>query len=279
MRSVTPPFVASFAAVVAMPRASSWMGPALVSAMLLLGVVARGYDASVWEGKRRALEAEHLESLTEHVLAAGLTMLGRKRLDANATAVQWVVENQVPGDIVETGVWKGGSVLVLATALKYRDPSRTVWGFDSFAGLPGMAPSDARAEEEVARSGGRLMDPEGSYKFEGSVEYVRALMDEHRVGRLVRLVPGWFSDTLPVAPIERISVLRMDGDMYQSTIDTLDHLYHLLSPGGVVIVDDYGWWPQCRKAIHDWFEQNGLSHHLDGLQWIDEMGVYFQKPF
>ncbi len=95
------------------------------------------------------------------------------------------------------------------------------------------------------------------------------LLDEH-----VRFLEGWFSETLPSAPIERIAVLRLDGDLYHSTMDALTSLYGKVSPGGFVIIDDYGAVPSCAQAVHDFRSRHGIETAMIKIDWT---GVYWRK--
>jgi O-methyltransferase len=108
-----------------------------------------------------------------------------------------------------------------------------------------------------------------------SVEQVKANFS--RYGLLddqVRFLKGWFSETLPSAPIERLAILRLDGDMYESTMDALRALYPKLSIGGFAIIDDYGALPQCRQAVEDYRREQGI---VESIQTIDWSGVYWQR--
>jgi hypothetical protein len=100
-------------------------------------------------------------------------------------------------------------------------------------------------------------------------ESMAGLLDER-----VRFLVGWFKDTLPSAPIQRLAVLRLDGDMYGSTMEALQALYPKLSVGGYVIVDDYGAIPQCKEAVTDFREAHGIS---DPMEWVDWTGVWWQR--
>jgi O-methyltransferase len=90
----------------------------------------------------------------------------------------------------------------------------------------------------------------------------------------VRFLKGWFRDTLPNAPIEKLAILRLDGDMYESTMDVLRNLYYRVSAGGFVIVDDYGAYSACRKAVHDFRAEHGVSEPIQEIDWT---GVYWRK--
>ncbi len=191
------------------------------------------------------------------------TMVGRKRLDSLEACIRDVVRRGIDGDIVETGVWRGGCCIFMRAVLReLRDP-RTIWACDSFAGMP--APKSANDEVDLS-----------SMKYLAiSLEQVRnnfrrfGLLDEQ-----VRFLKGWFCDSLPNAPIKTISILRLDGDLYHSTMDALTNLYHKVSRSGYVIVDDYGSWPECKRAVHDFLDTRGLAPRLVPVG--DGQAVYWQ---
>jgi len=198
------------------------------------------------------------------------TMVGMKRLDNLQGCIEVALRDGVPGDLVETGVWRGGAAILMRAVLKaYRDTTRNVWVADSFAGLPRPSATDFPQDE-----GDRhwMLAP----YLAVSLDRVRqnfaryGLLDEQ-----VRFLPGWFSETLPTAPIEAIAVLRLDGDMYESTMVGLTSLYHKVSSGGFVIVDDYGALPMCRKAVEDFRSAQGIATPIAPVDWT---GVYWRKP-
>jgi hypothetical protein len=196
------------------------------------------------------------------------TMIGLKRLDNLEFCIEQVITNGVVGDLIETGVWRGGATIFMRAVLKaYGVTDRYVWVADSFEGLPppeaGKYPHDAGDTLHEAR------------ELAISLEQVKANFE--RYGLLddqVRFLKGWFRDTLPVAPIERLAVLRLDGDMYESTMDTLVNLYPKLSEGGYVIVDDYGAIPACRQAVHDYRSANAITEEIHDIDWT---GIFWQK--
>ena len=195
------------------------------------------------------------------------TMVGLKRLENLQHCVTSVIRNGVPGDLIETGVWRGGSSIFMRAVLKaYGDYSRMVWLADSFRGLP--QPDPARYPVDQG-------DTLWTYKeLAISLEEVKANFS--RYGLLddqVAFLPGWFRDTLPGAPINQLAVLRLDGDLYESTMDALTALYHKVSPGGFVIVDDFGL-PTCRAAIEDFRQVRGIT---DPIHQIDWTGVFWQR--
>ena len=201
------------------------------------------------------------------------TMVGHKRLDnVHQLAVQ-VIEDRVPGDFVETGVWRGGTVILMRAVLRaYGVEDRAVWACDSFEGLPVPDADDGSGDADLM-SGRLVLDAINPF-LAVSVEQVQANFE--RYGLLddqVRFVPGWFRDTLPTAPIERIALLRLDGDLYESTMDGLTNLYPQLAPGGYLIVDDFGW-ENCRKAVEDYRAEHGISEPIERIDWV---GAWWRK--
>ena len=195
------------------------------------------------------------------------TMIGLRRLDNLQECVQTVVAEDVPGDVLEAGVWRGGAGILMRAVLAVTgDTTRTVWMADSFQGLPKPRP------EHPADAA----DDHSTYSFL-AVPLQQVKANFARYGMLddrVRFLEGWFSDTLPTAPVERLSVLRVDGDMYGSTMDVLDALYDKVSVGGFVIIDDYGEIPQCRAAVEDFRAARKIS---EPLQRIDGTGVFWRR--
>ena len=195
------------------------------------------------------------------------TMIGLERLGQLRDCVVDVIRRGVPGDLIETGVWRGGATIFMRGVLKaYGDRTRVVWVADSFQGLP-----QPDAEEYPADAG----DPHWQYpQLAVSLDEVKAnfarygLLDEQ-----VRFLPGWFRDTLPAAPIERLAVLRLDGDLYESTIVALQSLYPKLSPGGYAVVDDYSL-PACRAAVDDYRAEHGISEPIERIDWT---GVFWRR--
>jgi O-methyltransferase len=188
------------------------------------------------------------------------TMVGIKRLDNLEFCVGDVVRRGVPGDLIETGVWRGGATIFMRAALEaFGDETRTVWVADSFQGLPKPDPS---MTNDVADALWQYQE------LAVSLDQVKANFE--RYGFLddrVRFLPGWFQDTLPTAPIEKLSVLRLDGDMYESTMVALDALYPKLSPGGYVIVDDYHAIQGCHQAVNEFREREGIDEPLQQVDW------------
>jgi O-methyltransferase len=196
------------------------------------------------------------------------TMIGLKRLDNLHDCITDVLRRRVPGDFIEAGAWRGGATIFMRAALlAYDENRRNVWVADSFQGVakpdPKLFPADARDEHWTH---GELVVPLDEVK-ENFAKY--ALLDER-----VKFLPGWFKDTLPNAPIQQLAILRIDADLYESTMEALNHLYPKLSIGGYVIVDDYGAIAACRKAVEDFRVGKGIREELKHIDWT---GVFWEK--
>jgi O-methyltransferase len=197
------------------------------------------------------------------------SMIGLRRMTNLQECIARIVADDVPGDLIETGVWRGGACIFMKANLRaWGDTTRTVWLADSFEGLPrpnaALYPADA---------GDRLHEQTG---LAVGVEQVRHNFE--RYGLLddrVEFLVGWFKDTLPTAPVERLSLMRLDGDLYESTIQAIEPLYTKLSPGGFCIVDDFGSHAsQAGQAVHDYRAEHGITEEIVR---IDEFGAYWRK--
>ena len=197
------------------------------------------------------------------------TMIGMQRLTSLQNCVETVLAEDIPGDLVETGVWRGGAcILMRAVLAAHGDTTRSVWLADSFQGVPRSDAVNYKADKGIRAdlAAGIL----GVSEAEVRANFERyGLLDEK-----VRFLPGWFKDTLHNAPIDRIAVLRLDGDLYESTIQALDALYPRLSAGGFCIVDDYLAVKACEQAVTDYRAKHGISAPIVD---IDGTGVLWRK--
>lgn len=195
------------------------------------------------------------------------TMIGLKRLDNLQYCVETVLQDGIPGDFIETGVWRGGACIFMRAVLAaYGVNDRTVFVADSFAGLP--RPDEAKYPVDKD-------DRHHTY------DYFRVSQEEvennfRKYGLLddkVVFLRGWFKDTLPQAPIEQLAILRLDGDMYGSTMEALENLYPRLSAGGFCIIDDYAL-HGCRAAVDDYRAKHEINREMREIDW---MGSYWRK--
>jgi len=200
------------------------------------------------------------------------TMIGMQRLVSLQNCVETVLADDIPGDLVECGVWRGGaSILMRAVLAAYEDETRCVWLADSFEGVPRPDAANYKADKLPWYAMGlhRAAPVLAVSEAEVRANFERyGLLDDQ-----VRFLPGWFKDTLPNAPIDRISVLRLDGDLYESTIQALDALYPRLCPGGFCIIDDYNL-QGCRQAVADYRAKHEISAEISK---IDQCGVLWRK--
>lgn len=202
-----------------------------------------------------------------NIIELSHTMIGAKRLDNIRFCVETILREQIQGDFIETGIWRGGACIFMRGILRaYEIKDRTVWAADSFDGVPPpRLPQDSKLD--LSKS----VLPVLAVSFDD----VKELFD--RYGLLdsqVRFLQGWFKDTLGDNSISKLALLRLDGDLYESTIDSLNHLYKKVVPGGFVIVDDYGSCDPCKEAITDFRALNGIA---DPLVYVDRHCVYWRK--
>jgi O-methyltransferase len=194
------------------------------------------------------------------------TGIGLSRLANLRDSIETVLADDVPGDLLEAGVLRGGaSIYMRAVLAVHGDTSRTVWVADSFEGPPTpdldafpqdsdmflhLIPAMAVSEDEVRRNFARY-----------------GMLDDR-----VQFLKGWFKDTLFDAPITNLSILRLDGDSYEATTQIFEALYEKVSPGGFVIVDDYLRFGECKQATDDFRAKHSITEpfseiDLDGIVW------------
>ena len=217
----------------------------------------------------RAIEAAHRTGRHHEGLlkfaTIGASMIGRARLDNVETCLTTALAEGVPGDFVECGVWRGGACAFAKAVLVAHGSDRTVWLADSFEGL---APPEHEADTIALSARKYPMLAVSRARVQALFERL-GLMDAR-----VRFVEGWFDQTLADAPIGPIAVLRLDGDYYQSTMTPLRALYDRVSPGGFVIVDDYGLLEPARRAVDEFRAECCISAPLED---IDGHGHFWRK--
>ena len=199
--------------------------------------------------------------------ASAQTMIGSVRMRNIRHLVERVIAESVPGDLIETGVWRGGACIYMRGILAAHGiVDRKVWVADSFRGLPPPDP------ERFPADAGDMHHKVAELVV--SAETVRANFARYGLlDRQVAFLEGWFRDTLAHAPIEQLALLRLDGDMYESTSEALDALYWKLSTGGYVIIDDYLLEP-CRAAVDQFRSRHGITSVLEA---VDGAAVFWRK--
>lgn len=185
---------------------------------------------------------------------APYTLVSIERAYALYQSVRYILENNIPGDFAECGVWKGGSCMQIALQLKQAGISgRSIWMYDTFSGMtrPGTEDGEAEKKEWAARE----TEP-------GKTDWCVATKEEVKQNmlltgypeELIRLVEGRVEDTIPRTCPEALALLRLDTDWYSSTLHELTNLYPVLNQGGILLIDDYGAWEGARKATDDYFQ-------------------------
>lgn len=196
------------------------------------------------------------------------TMVGIKRLENLEFCIQQVVKENIEGDLIETGVWRGGATIFMKALLNtLGDTKRIVWVADSFEGLP--APNKEKYEADKDDEHFKISE------LAITQETVKKNFEKYDLyDDRVKFLKGWFKDTLPNAPFTKMAVVRLDGDMYESTMDGLVNLYPILSSGGYIIIDDYEAVKGCKKAVTDYRAKHSIT---EAIIPIDRAAVYWKK--
>jgi O-methyltransferase len=206
------------------------------------------------------------------------TMTSAERLYGLYKAVEYIVCAGIAGDFVECGVWRGGSLMMMALTLqRFGGPPRRLHAFDTFEGMPPPGPRDVR--HDTGKPASELLAEEP--RSEDSAIWALAPIDVVRANltatghspELTVFHPGLVEQTLPAEAPARIALLRLDTDWYESTKHELIHLYPRLAPGGVLIIDDYGHFRGARQATDEYFSESGTSILLNRIDYSGRIGV------
>lgn len=214
-------------------------------------------------------------AIVHYQQSSAISMLSQVRLDNLRECIESVVRDRVPGDLIETGVWRGGATIYMRAVLKTLGVTdRIVWAADSFEGLP--EPDAEKYPLEAKSFKSAAMTKYYKHLAVSLEEVERNFAAYGMLDGQVKFLKGWFKDTLPTAPIERLAIMRLDGDYYESTRDALVNLYDKLSVGGYVIIDDYGedTWTYCRKAVEEFRQARGIT---DPLVRVDKPCAFWRK--
>jgi len=229
-----------------------------------------------FENPKKISELEMISALKEPIAKKSLdgsywpkrahTMVGLERLNNLQFCVEDIIKHKVEGDLIETGVWRGGSTIFMRLILKeYGIQNKIVYSADSFEGLPKPDPKYSVDEYDKHHTYENLKvsleEVKNNFKLYG-------VLDDN-----VKFLKGWFKDTLKDPPFEKLSILRLDGDMYSSTWDSLTNLYDKLSVGGYLVIDDY-WLLGCYAAVKDFRKKNNIN---EKILRIDQFGAFWKK--
>jgi len=204
------------------------------------------------------------------------TMTSPERISALRQGVLHILKHSVPGDVVECGVWKGGSMMAVArTLLECGDANRNLHLFDTFEGMSSPTEADVNYRGETAPDLlAQSQDSGGWIRACGALEEVKRNMSAtgyppHRIA----YVKGKVEETIPQHAPDRIALLRLDTDWYESTRHELEHLYPRLSQNGILIIDDYGHWTGARKAVDEYLEEQGTPLLLCRIDYTGRIAV------
>lgn len=237
---------------------SSFIKRSIVRAFRTAGITLARANAYSYEDRAKGLDWPPFAH----------TMIGLARLNNIQHCAEEILLRKIPGDLIETGVWRGGATIFMRAILKaYNVNDRNVWVADSFEGLP---VPDA---EKYPQDKGDLHHTRDQLVV--SIDAVKKNFQKYDLlDGQVRFLKGWFKDTLLSADIKKLALIHLDGDMYQSTMDAMENLYPKLSIGGYVIVDDWGAVAACRQAIEDYRLKHGITEIISP---IDEKGIYWKR--
>ncbi|HKG47251.1 MAG TPA: TylF/MycF/NovP-related O-methyltransferase [Pyrinomonadaceae bacterium] len=197
------------------------------------------------------------------------TMTSTERIHALIQAVRHIVRSRIPGDMVECGVWKGGSVMAMALSLlQLGDRDRSLYLFDTFSG---MTPPTARDVDFEGQQAHTILDEVRCEASQQDVE--NAVFSTGYDRERIHFVPGRVEETIPAHAPELIALLRLDTDWYESTQHELLHLFPRLARGGVIIIDDYGHWRGARQAVDEYITQNEVPLLLNRIDYTGRIGV------
>ncbi|WDZ99206.1 TylF/MycF/NovP-related O-methyltransferase [Mucilaginibacter sp. SJ] len=207
------------------------------------------------------------------------TMTTPERIASLCNAVNYLVKNNIQGDFVECGVWRGGSTMAaIDTLIKAGDTKRDIYLYDTFEGMSEPTELDkvftGTGADELMNSS-QKEDPTSVWCY-SALEEVQANVGTLKYPKqLVHYVKGKVEDSIPQTLPGKIALLRLDTDWYESTKHELEHLYPLLVPGGIIIIDDYGHWEGARKAVDEYIESNKLPLLLNRIDYTGRIGVKY----
>jgi hypothetical protein len=205
------------------------------------------------------------------------TMTSVERLYSVYKSIEYTLKNQIPGDYVECGVWKGGSSMMIALSLiKNNCTDKKIYLYDTYEGMTEPTEKDIKYTNRSA-----VQKFKQSINKEGGSDWCRSEIEEVKKNiystgypkENIFFVKGKVEDTIPEIIPENIALLRLDTDWYESTFHELTYLYPSLSPKGVLIIDDYGYWLGCRKAVDEYFTENKIPILLNRIDLTGRIGI------
>ena len=203
------------------------------------------------------------------------TMTSEARISALCHATRYLVRNGIPGDIVECGVWRGGSMMAVALTLMREDEFRPLHLFDTFTGMPQPSEFDRTVREGLHASevqAAASLDADG-WCSASLQEVISNVESTGYPTKNLHYVEGDVLETIPSKAPNKIALLRLDTDWYNSTKHELNSLYQRLTPNGVLIIDDYGHWDGARRAVNEFFEERQINLLLSSIDYTGRIAI------
>ncbi len=204
------------------------------------------------------------------------TLTSQERLFALINAVEYVVNNDIAGDIVECGVWKGGSMMAVMDTLNRLGKERDLWLYDTFTGMTYPEEFDVDYRGQSARNLMAVSDrneDRSVWCFSSLDDVKKNLQIIPYPENKIKLIKGKVEETIPENMPDKISLLRLDTDFYSSTKHELEHLFPKLSNHGILIIDDYGHWQGAKKAVDEYVAENKIKIYLNRIDYTARIGI------
>lgn len=205
------------------------------------------------------------------------TMTPLSRMYSLYKATKYISQNNIPGDIVECGVWKGGSSMISAyTLLALRDTSRNFYLYDTYEGMSKPTDKDSSffsKKDTLSKWKELQADDHNTWDYSPLEEVRTNILSTRYPKEKIQFIKGKVEDTLPNTIPKKISILRLDTDWYESTYHSLVHLFPLLSSGGILIIDDYGHWKGAHDAVDQYFKEKKIPILLNRIDYSGRIGV------
>lgn len=200
------------------------------------------------------------------------TMTSVERIVSLINAVSYISDNKIEGDFAECGVWRGGSMMTVAlTLVAHNDTSRELFLYDTYEGM--SAPTDFDKSFDGISAEAQMQQEAGKWCY-ASIEDVRQnILSTGYPKEKIHLVKGKVEDTIPQTLPKKLSLLRLDTDWYESTKHELNHLFPLLTPEGVLVIDDYGHWQGARRAVDEYFAEQNRKVYLHRIDYTGRIAV------
>jgi Macrocin-O-methyltransferase (TylF). len=244
----------------------------MISKILNKVFVPLGYNLSKIEEEKIYVEMNDIYSL-----CSAFTMTSKARMFALYKSIEYIIKNNIPGDFVECGVWRGGSSMLIAYTLqKFGVTDRNIWLYDTFEGMSAPTENDAdiagnRAEDLLMKASKENQN--SVWCFSSLDEVKQNLKSTNYPENLIHFIQGKVEDTIPLHTPSSISLLRLDTDWYESTKHEMKYLFPLLMQKGVIIIDDYGHWVGAKKAIDEYLEEKNIALLLNVIDYTGRIAV------